>query len=103
MTNANYDYALQWVQRTVEHGPMPVGVFGAATSTGVQEIAAFGADDGRRAAVDDQVPLEQLLSPRSGLADPDLDSADPRTQLENAHLIFPPGTMTQYCNIGFVA
>ncbi|MCU1482299.1 MAG: putative class beta-lactamase/penicillin binding protein [Subtercola sp.] len=145
-SHANYNHALDWVRRTVEHGPMPVGVFGAATSSGVQEIAAFGTDDGRRAAVDDhfalfsvtkplvglattravergqislsaqlseavpalagtlagQITLEQLLSHRSGLVDPALDDADPRALLQNASLGFPPGTMTQYCNIGFV-
>ncbi|GGF11520.1 serine hydrolase domain-containing protein [Subtercola lobariae] len=142
----SYDYALDWVKRSVETGPLPVAVFGAATSTGIQEIAAFGTDEGRRAAVDDtfalfsvtkplvglaamravergqlslnaqlaqavpslaataagQVTLEQLLSHTSGLAESPLDAPDPRALLEQASVIFPPGTMTQYCNLGFV-
>ncbi|MCU1476858.1 MAG: putative beta-lactamase family protein [Subtercola sp.] len=142
----SYTHALNWVKRSVENGPLPVGVFGAATSTGIQEIAAFGTDDGRRAAVDDsfalfsvtkplvglatmravergrlslkaqlaeaipslagtpagQVTLDQLLSHRSGIADPPLDAPDPRALIEKAKVIFPSGTMSQYCNLAFV-
>lgn len=143
---SSYDHALDWVKRSVDDGPLPVAVFGAATSSGIQEVAAFGADDGRRAGVDDQfalfsvtkplvglvtmravergqlslrtplaeavpalagtrvgeVTLEQLLSHTSGLADPAIDLPDPGARLENAELVFPPGTMSQYCNLGFV-
>ncbi|CAN5235200.1 serine hydrolase domain-containing protein [soil metagenome] len=141
-----YDHALSWVRRSVESGPLPLAVFGAATSTGIQEIAAFGTDAGRITGVDDQfalfsvtkpltalaamkvvevgtlsldaqlaeaVPslrgqnsglatLEQLLSHRSGLADPALDSTDPRDALTTIGAVFPAGAMTQYCNIGFI-
>ncbi|MEF2978893.1 serine hydrolase domain-containing protein [Subtercola sp. YIM 133946] len=64
----SYDDALDWVKRSVDDGPMPVAVFGAATSTGIQELAAFGTDDGRRAAVDDQFALFSVTKPLVGLA-----------------------------------
>ncbi|QWT24141.1 beta-lactamase family protein [Subtercola sp. PAMC28395] len=144
--SAPYEKSLAWVRRAVTDGPLPVAVFGVATSTGIQEIASFGSDKGRVAGVDDQfalfsvtkpltaltalrlveagelsldaqlaeaVPtlsgensglatLEHLLSHRSGLADPDLDGTDPRDTLARIGGVFPAGTMTQYCNLGFV-
>jgi CubicO group peptidase (beta-lactamase class C family) len=135
-----------WARKQVELNRVPVAVLGIASSQGIEDIVAFGSDDGRHAAIDDHfalfsvtkpisaltvmrqvelgrlslgasladalpgfgagrtdtVTLEQLLSHRSGIADPALDGGTPlREALTSADQAFYAGSLVQYCNIAF--
>ncbi|MDB5188400.1 MAG: putative class beta-lactamase/penicillin binding protein [Candidatus Kaiserbacteria bacterium] len=58
----------EWVRHEVEEGTMPVGVLGIATSTGIEEIAAFGSDESRPAKPDDRFALFSITKPLVALA-----------------------------------
>ncbi|BCW56915.1 MULTISPECIES: serine hydrolase domain-containing protein [Micrococcaceae] len=78
------------VMRQVEQGKLSLGAPLSAA------VPAFGA---RRT---DSVTLEQLLSHRSGIADPALDAGTPlREALTKADQAFYAGSLVQYCNIAF--
>ncbi|MFW0774321.1 serine hydrolase domain-containing protein [Paenarthrobacter nitroguajacolicus] len=78
------------VMRQVELGKLSLG---ASLSDALPD---FGA--GRT----DTVTLEQLLSHRSGIADPALDDGTPlRESLTSAGQAFYAGSLAQYCNIAF--
>ncbi len=78
------------VMRQVELGKLSLG---AALT---EALPGFGA--GRT----DTVTLEQLLSHRSGIADPALDGGAPlREALTSADQAFYAGSLVQYCNIAF--
>jgi CubicO group peptidase (beta-lactamase class C family) len=55
--------ALAWVDRQVTHGPLPVAVFGAVDSQGIQALESFG-----DAHVDDSFALFSITKPLVGLA-----------------------------------
>ncbi|MET3903452.1 serine hydrolase domain-containing protein [Paenarthrobacter sp. 4246] len=78
------------VMRQVEQGKLSLSAsLGAA-------VPGFGV--GRT----DTVTLEQLLSHRSGIADPALDGGTPlREALTSAEQAFYAGSLVQYCNIAF--
>lgn len=78
------------VMRQVEQGKLSLGASLA------DALPGFGA--GRT----DAVTLEQLLSHRSGIADPALDDGTPlREALTSAGQAFYSGSLVQYCNIAF--
>ncbi|MDR6986934.1 CubicO group peptidase (beta-lactamase class C family) [Paenarthrobacter nitroguajacolicus] len=135
-----------WARKQVDLGRVPVAVLGIASSQGIEDVVAFGTDDGRQSTVEDHfalfsvtkpitaltvmrqvergtlslgeslgaavpgfgagrtdtVTLEQLLSHRSGIADPALDAGTPlREALTSAGQAFYAGSLVQYCNIAF--
>ncbi len=61
------DDAVRWVRRQVEEGPLPVAVFGVATSAGTQHVKAFTGSDPRTAQVDDHYALFSVSKPLSGI------------------------------------
>ncbi|MFJ6453237.1 serine hydrolase domain-containing protein [Paenarthrobacter sp. NPDC091669] len=78
------------VMRQVEQGKLSLG----------NPLSAALPDFGARRT--DTVTLEQLLSHRSGIADPALDGGTPlRKALTAAEQAFYAGSLVQYCNIAF--
>ncbi|NUR91485.1 MAG: serine hydrolase, partial [Nonomuraea sp.] len=52
-----HDIALDWVRREIKEERLPCAVFGAATSSGIEVLEAFGTHDGRATATDDHFAL----------------------------------------------
>lgn len=60
---SDYRHAIDWARRQVVDGILPTAVLGIASSTGVHEIAAFGASGDRKATADDYFPLFSVTKP----------------------------------------
>ena len=59
--------AADWARKQVELKRVPVAVLGIASSQGIEDIVAFGSDDGRHAAVDDHFALFSVTKPITAL------------------------------------
>ncbi|KUM34939.1 serine hydrolase domain-containing protein [Arthrobacter sp. EpRS71] len=59
--------AADWARKQVDLGRVPVGVLGIASSQGIEDIVAFGSDDGRQATADDHFALFSVTKPISSL------------------------------------
>lgn len=64
----SFDRSRAWARRQTTSGALPVAVFGAASSRGIQHVEAFGTDNGRIAQVDDQFALFSVTKPLTALA-----------------------------------
>ncbi|MFI6322993.1 serine hydrolase domain-containing protein [Nonomuraea sp. NPDC050556] len=64
----SHKIALDWVRREVDSGRLPCAVFGAATSSGIEVLEAYGTHDGRATRVDDHFALFSVTKPIVGLA-----------------------------------
>ncbi len=64
---ATFGRSFDWVSRTVRDGKLPTGVFGASTTTGVIDLAAWGDDHGRAITPDDSFALFPVSKPIIGL------------------------------------
>jgi len=67
MSPHNRHTAFDWARRQVADGVLPTAVLGVATSTGVTDVAAFGASGPRVARVTDAYPLFSITKPLVGL------------------------------------
>lgn len=64
----DHTIALEWVRTEVDSGRLPCAVFGAATSSGIEVLEAFGTHDGRATRPDDHFALFSVTKPLVGLA-----------------------------------
>lgn len=135
--------ALDWVNREIKDGRLPCAVFGMASSSGIEVLAAFGSHDGRPTRVDDHFPLFSVTKPivglaamrqvergvlglrtplrevaprfvrpdvtlwhllthTSGIAEQTLTPDDLVEHLVTVPSLFEAGTLSHYCNLGFV-
>ncbi|WP_159704356.1 serine hydrolase [Arthrobacter sp. 18067] len=56
-----------WARKQVDLGRVPVAVLGIASSQGIEDVVAFGADGGRQATSDDHFALFSVTKPISAL------------------------------------
>ena len=59
--------AADWARRQVDTGRVPVAVLGVASSHGIEDIVAFGSDDGRPASTEDHFALFSVTKPITAL------------------------------------
>lgn len=59
--------AADWARKQVDLNRVPVAVLGIASSRGIEDVVAFGTDDGRLARTDDHFALFSVTKPISAL------------------------------------
>lgn len=65
---SSYGYAIDWARKQVSDDLLPTAVLGIARSTGVCEVASFGASGERAASADDFFPLFSVTKPIVAMA-----------------------------------
>jgi CubicO group peptidase (beta-lactamase class C family) len=59
--------AADWARKQVDLGRVPVAVIGIASSQGIEDVVAFGADGGRQATAEDHFALFSVTKPISAM------------------------------------